>query len=398
VFRHGVSARDFDETNSHVNDNSTDVHTQYVTKALVQNKADLVTATGNATPARLAVGSNGQVLVADSSQTTGLRWIDGQTQKNGLQNGSMVVAQRGTSAVTLNASAFLWPVDRWKVARSTGSTGVTAQQQTSGPTGFRNSLRCQRTNGDSSTGDVYLLQNLETVNSYQFAGQSVTLSFWARCGANYSAASSGLVARVYSGTGTDETGYGSGWAGTATVVNQTATLTTSWQRFSYTGSVGSTATQLQVFFAETPVGTAGANDWFEITGVQLEVGPVATPFEFEPYEATLRKCQRYYLLAVIGTSKAFANANYYTSTNVRGVYHFPAAMRIGPSMVVTTGTDNYTFQVNGGGDSFNTLAILTTTEHQAGFEVSANVSGTAGLGGWIYTSTADASIAFSAEL
>jgi hypothetical protein len=80
------------------------------------------------------------------------------------------------------------------------------------------------------------------------------------------------------------------------------------------------------------------------------------------------------------------------------VYHFPAAMRIGPSMVVTTGTDNYTFQVNGGGDSFNTLAILTTTEQQAGFEASANVSGTAGQGGWIYTSTADASIAFSAEL
>jgi hypothetical protein len=74
VFRHGVSARDFDETNSHVNDNSTDVHTQYVTKALVDAKGDLVTATADNTPARLGVGSNDTLLVADSGQSTGLKW------------------------------------------------------------------------------------------------------------------------------------------------------------------------------------------------------------------------------------------------------------------------------------------------------------------------------------
>jgi hypothetical protein len=74
VFRHGVSARDFDETNSHVNDNSTDVHTQYVTKALVDAKGDLVTATADNTPARLGVGSNDTLLVADSAQSTGIKW------------------------------------------------------------------------------------------------------------------------------------------------------------------------------------------------------------------------------------------------------------------------------------------------------------------------------------
>jgi hypothetical protein len=74
VFRHGVSARDFDEANDHVNDTTTDVHPQYVTKALVDAKGDLVTATADNTPARLAVGSNGQALLADSTQSTGLRW------------------------------------------------------------------------------------------------------------------------------------------------------------------------------------------------------------------------------------------------------------------------------------------------------------------------------------
>jgi hypothetical protein len=74
VFRHGVSARDFDEANDHVNDTTTDVHPQYVTKALVTAKADLVTATGNATPARLGVGANDTLLVAASGETTGLKW------------------------------------------------------------------------------------------------------------------------------------------------------------------------------------------------------------------------------------------------------------------------------------------------------------------------------------
>jgi len=74
VFRHGVSARDFDETNSHVNDNSTDVHTQYVTKALIANsKGALITSTGSAVAAQ-TVGTNGFVLTADSAQTLGIKW------------------------------------------------------------------------------------------------------------------------------------------------------------------------------------------------------------------------------------------------------------------------------------------------------------------------------------
>lgn len=74
VFRHGVSGRDFDEANSHVNDTSTDVHSQYVLKSLVDAKGDLIAATADNTPARVAIGADGQVLVADSTQSAGVRW------------------------------------------------------------------------------------------------------------------------------------------------------------------------------------------------------------------------------------------------------------------------------------------------------------------------------------
>ena len=111
VFRHGVSARDFDETNSHVNDNSTDVHTQYVTKALIDAKGDLVTATANDTPARLAVGSNGQVLVAASGESTGLIWqgpaevigIAVSDEETALTTGNAKVTFRMPFAMTLTA-------------------------------------------------------------------------------------------------------------------------------------------------------------------------------------------------------------------------------------------------------------------------------------------------------
>jgi len=73
-FSHGVSARDFDEANSHVNDTTTDVHSQYIVKSLLNAKASLLTATAASTPAALAVGTNGYRLEAASGESTGLKW------------------------------------------------------------------------------------------------------------------------------------------------------------------------------------------------------------------------------------------------------------------------------------------------------------------------------------
>ena len=111
VFRHGVSARDFDETNSHVNDNSTDVHTQYVTKALISgSKGSLISSNGTAVTA-LSVGSNGQVLVAASGESTGLIWqgpaevigIAVSDEETALTTGNAKVTFRMPFAMTLTA-------------------------------------------------------------------------------------------------------------------------------------------------------------------------------------------------------------------------------------------------------------------------------------------------------
>jgi hypothetical protein len=217
----------------------------------------------------------------------------GQAGKNAVINGALQVWQRGT---TFPFAGQVFTADRFYCTRA-GAAGGTASRQTSGLTGFNYSIRVQRDSGNTSTSPLYLAYNLETANSYRFAGQSITFSFYAKAGANYSSVGGGLTAIVQSGTGVDQS-VNTGFTGSVNVINSTATLTTSWQRFSFTGTVGSTATQLGFYFQASMAGTAGANDWFEVTGVQLELGAKATPFATASggsIQGELAMCQRYYV-------------------------------------------------------------------------------------------------------
>jgi hypothetical protein len=186
----------------------------------------------------------------------------------------MDVWARGTTGTS---NSYITPsgynADRWQNF-SSGNAITISRQTVSDSTNLPNiqyAARVQRNSGQTSTNPLYHAQSLETVNSIPFAGKTVTLSFYARAGANFSAASSSLTVKMDSGTGTDQNVLG-GYTGGASPVNTSVTLTTTWQRFSATGTIATNVTELGIYFAFTPVGTAGANDWFEITGVQLDVG------------------------------------------------------------------------------------------------------------------------------
>jgi hypothetical protein len=248
--------------------------------------------------------------------------------KNALINGGMDIWQRGTSATT---NVYL--ADRWITFGNTPDR--TSSRQTASLDGFTWALRTQRNSGSTSTGQQYAIQTLESINSIPFQGKTVVLSWYAKAGANYSSASSALTFSVESGTGTDQS-YISGFTGAATVVSGTKTLTTSWQRFTATGTVSASATQLNVQFNYTPVGTAGANDWFEITGVQLELGSVATTFSRAggTIQGELAACQRYYYRWTAGSS--YSMACFTTargSNNSDGILPAPVKMRANPTSV-----------------------------------------------------------------
>jgi hypothetical protein len=198
--------------------------------------------------------------------------------KNKVINGDFGIWQRGTS-FTVAVSTTPFTADRFQSTRTGAAAGSTVSRQVTNDTTnlpfIQYCARVQRDSGNTSTAVNSIRQTLESVNSIPFAGKTVTISLYARAGANYSSAANALSVYVKSGTGTDQNSI-SGFTGDTNVIFQTATLTTTWQRFSYTGTVASTATQLAVILTNTPVGTAGANDYFEVTGIQLEAGDIVT--------------------------------------------------------------------------------------------------------------------------
>jgi hypothetical protein len=256
---------------------------------------------------------------------TGSGWnqVSQVNSDNILINGAMEIAQRGTSIPLTSTTAYT--LDRWKAVIS---GAFTIAQVASGISDIRYALRFQRNSGQTSTVTQDLVQGVETANAINLAGKSVTLSFYARAGANYSPAGSALGVALYSGTGTDEN-PASAYTGQATIISSSATLTTSWQRFSFTGSVGSTATELKPIFSMTGVGTAGAADYYELTGVQLEVGQTPTPFRrnANSIQGELAECQRYYISVPDETLVIQSTVQFQATL-------FPTTMRAAPTVTI----------------------------------------------------------------
>jgi hypothetical protein len=264
-----------------------------------------------------------------------LRYTAGTVQENPVLNSAFQIAQRGTS-VAVNA-ALAYSLDRWQ---SYYAGNLTISRQATGDTTnlpfIQYCARFQRNAGQTNTTGTNFNQNLETVNSIPFAGKTVTFSFYARKGANYSPTSDSLTYALISGTGTDQN-YLSSWTGSSNVVFAAATLTSTWQRFTATGTVSASATQLAVNFSNTPTGTAGANDYYEVTGVQLDIGSVALPFR--TYAGTIQgelaACQRYYWRNTASPSvAAMASVGYVESaTNANLNMLMPVEMRVAPTSV-----------------------------------------------------------------
>jgi hypothetical protein len=232
--------------------------------------------------------------------------------RNRIINGDMRIAQRGTAAVTADGS---FPVDRFKVSQSTDGA-FSAQQDTSVPTGFVNSVKITTTTADATlttTQNLNLSQFIEGTNIGDLAwgtanARAVTLSFWVRSsltGTFGGSLRNGALDRSYaftysisvadtweyktvtiagdtSGTWLTTTGIGINVVfGLGAGPDRSGTAG-AWAGANYVSATG----------AVSVIGTLNAT-WY-VTGVQLETGSVATPFERRPYGTELMLCQRYY--------------------------------------------------------------------------------------------------------
>jgi hypothetical protein len=246
-------------------------------------------------------------------------------------------------------------------------------------------------------------QALETSNCIDAQGGTVTLSFYAKAGANFSAASSQIGVNLYSGTGTDQSALSmvtSAWTGSATPISSTATLTTSWQRFTFTSTaLGASVSQLGMTLLWTNVGVAGADDNVYITGVQLEAGSTATDFERRPIGTELALCQRYYYELPSGATNAFIiNAGQQTSGNALGTVYHPTDMRIAPTLGVAGTTAAYYTIVNSTTVACTSLPAISAMSSPRGTGITMGANASVGFASWIAAATSAGKLSFSSEL
>ena len=302
--------------------------------AIVTTKGDIATYSTAIT--RLPVGTDGSGLVANSTATSGLSWQEPNIF-NPVINGAFDFWQRGTVATVGTNILTQYVADRWQPYRAVA--GATINRVAAGLTGFEYAARIQRDSGNTAVDGLYWASSIETSNSVPFAGKTVTFSFYAKAGSNYSSSASGLSARLFTGTGTNQNILG-GFTGSVTAVSQTATLTTSWQRFQYTATLDSNVTQIAPYFFYSPVGTAGVNDFFDITGVQIEVGSIATPFRRtgKSIATELLECQRYYYrITAEGLTDLISNTGIATTTtSATFPVQLPVQMRVIPTSLDTS--------------------------------------------------------------
>jgi hypothetical protein len=341
-------------------------------------------------------------------------------RRNLIINGAMQVAQRGTSAITASGTTQ-FPVDRFGIQQVDVGGSFTAQQSSTAPEGHSKSVVITVTGtGTPSGGDRAILsQHVEGLNSAHLNwgtanAKTVTLSFWVRSsltGTFGGALSNSSVNRAYpftysissadtweqktvtisgdtSGTWLTTNGVGVRvYFGLSVGPDKSGTAGT-WASADYRSATG--ATNL--------LGTNGAT--FYITGVQLEVGSVATPFEHRSYGEELAACQRYYYQWNTNDQfNAIAIGMAEQSNELRWVIPFHTEMRAKPAQSLSAAGDFTAWDASHSSD-LNTRLAYYAGKNSAFIRYNANTSGfTIGRALVLYAaSNANAAMKFDAEL
>tara|TARA_A100000164_G_scaffold370270_1_gene396102 strand:+ start:460 stop:1638 length:1179 start_codon:yes stop_codon:yes gene_type:complete len=297
------------------------------------------------------------------------------SNRNKIINGSMIVSQRGTSfASTLSEGQYT--MDRFSHSiRGTNDSYYT--QVSDSPNGFTKSMKvtCNSTYTPSGSDNAGFMTSLEGQDLQDFAfgtssAKSITISFYAKSGSQNNGHQYSFQLRTHPSGGA-----------TNRIVTNSFTVTSSWQKFSFTfaGDTGADITdgntvgiqccwwldagpddiisQINSFTSSGSYRSVTGQDHFlnntsnefYITGIQLEVGSVATDFEHRSYADSLDDCLRYaYVINVVdGAYIAAHTAFSKTSTTVRGNVFLPKPMRAFPSYTGTA-TDAFFYAQNTG--------------------------------------------------
>lgn len=341
--------------------------------------------------------------------------------KNRIINGAMVIDQRNAGASVNNSNSNVYILDRW-ITYGTSAAKFSIQQNAGSvtpPAGFSKYMGftslAATTQGASDY--YYFAQPIEGQNLADLAwgtasAKTVTLSFWVRSSltGTFSGVLTNNTDRTYPFTFTVNSA--TTWEQKSITIPGDTTgtwLTTNGVGIYLYFNLGSGSSNLGTagaWAAGVPVGATGSTALintngatFYITGVQLEVGPSATSFDYRPYGTELALCQRYYYKASgVGP---FVNGYNMTTTTATGAIPFPVPLRTSPTALEQTGTAaNYRIVHGATVTTCSAVPYFEDTNTFCGRVVFTVASGlTAGQGSMLYTSSGTtAYLAWSAEL
>ena len=352
--------------------------------------------------------------------------------KNLIINGAQLIAQRGVSS-TENGYGT---VDRFRTAHANTDEAPTQEQVdvASGTTpytlGFRKAFKL--TNGNQTSGAgasdiIYMLYTIEAqdiVNSgwnLLSSSSDITLSFWVK-----SSVSQNFFGNLISLDGTAQ-GFtyetGTLTANTWTKITKTIPGNSNIQINNDNG--GGLLLEFLIFRGTAQTGSVTLNQWrtydssarnpdmastwyttndatFEITGVQLEVGSVATDFEHRSFAEELSLCQRYFYMHTDAQTnsgnEAIGTGTWYNGYNLYVSVHFPTTMRTVPSLYQVSGTDYFFFNASSTGSGFDSFNEIWRSNKNMAFLGEYNESNTTGASAMIQTNNTNARLGFNAEL
>ena len=289
-----------------------------------------VTNSGALEPSAISHAANHTEGGSDVVTITGNQITGYQSPRNNIINGAFNVDQRnaGASQTFTAAGALAYSVDRW-YGYCTGANVTGARVAGAAPFQYY-----YRFTGAASNATIGFGTRLEAADTYHLSGQTCRLSAYL--------ASSTLTTvtwNAYYASTADSFGTVASPTRTS-IATGTFTITSSVTRYTASVSVPAAATTgIEIVFT---TGALAAAATLTFAGVQLEKGSVATPFEFEPFEATLRKCHRYFYSSFPSgvapqegyTTDHTYNANVYITNAARINCFYPVKMRVPPPTIV----------------------------------------------------------------
>ena len=345
----------------------------------------------------------------------------GGVNRNLVINGAMNVAQRSTSVSSVTSGGYK-ALDRYQVDYS-GSHAWTISQDSNTPNGFAASMKFLCTTAQALTGSQRIAfrqkiegHNLQSTKKGTSDAESVTASFHVKSNKTgtyileyFDIDNQRHINKAYTvdtantweyktitfeadTTGTFDNDANASaqlhfWLGAGSTYTS-GTLQSSWG-----SSVTANRAVGNVNLADT------VNNYWQITGIQLEVGQNPTTFEHEPFERTLEKCRRYYFVLADGSADSneqIGNQYGFSTAQSEGIVRW-GEMRASPSLKHPTGSNYYAISSSGDTTTFDNMLTYKFTQ-RSGLLYKTGLSITHGRGYRFFINNASAYVHLDAEL